>query len=78
MLDNYRPISRLSATTKVFESMVKYYLSANNILCQTQLDFRQDSTITAAMAATNDIITALDVKKSCAASLLIYRKHLIL
>ncbi len=65
----------------MFESMVneqlKYYLSANNILCQTQSGFRQGhSTITAAMSVTNDIITALDDKKNHVLHfLLIYRKH---
>ncbi len=43
VLDNYRPISRLSVAAKVFESMVnellKYYYSANNIFCQTLSGF---------------------------------------
>lgn len=72
VLDNYRPISRLSVIAIAFDSLVneqlKHFSSDNKILSQTQSGFRQGhSTITAAISVTNDIITALDDKKSCAA-----------
>ena len=68
--DNYRPISRLSVTAKIFEPLVneqiKRYLSEYGILTLTQSGFRQCySTITATTLVTNYIITALDNKKSC-------------
>lgn len=70
--NNYRPISRLSVLAEVFESLIndqlKQYLSVNNILQDYQSGFRMGhSTITAATLVSNDIITSLDSKKSCAA-----------
>lgn len=72
LLDNYRPISRLSVLAKLFESLIneqlKYFLTENSILNPMQSGFRQGhSTVTAVTAVTNDILNALDNKKSCAA-----------
>ncbi len=70
--NNYRPISKLPVLAKVFESLIndqlKKKLSTNNILQDYQSGFRMGhSTITAATLVSNDIITALDSKKSCVA-----------
>jgi hypothetical protein len=72
VLDNYRPISRLSVLAKLLESFIneqlKHFLSDNSILNPTQSGFRQGhSTITAVTSVTNDILHTLDNKKSCAA-----------
>lgn len=71
-LDNYRPISRLSVMAKLFESLlneqIKHFLADHSVLSPMQSGFRQGhSTVTAVASVTNDIITALDNKKSCAA-----------
>lgn len=72
VVNNYRPISKLSILVKVFESFVniqlKQFLLENNILSEIQAGFRSGhSTITAAMLVTNDIINTLDKKQHCAA-----------
>uniref|UniRef100_A0A3B4Z3D2 Reverse transcriptase domain-containing protein n=1 Tax=Stegastes partitus TaxID=144197 RepID=A0A3B4Z3D2_9TELE len=71
-LNNYRPISNLSALSKVLERLVsnqlKDFLNANNILSPYQSGFRkQHSTIMASLKVVNDIIEALDTKKLCTA-----------
>ena len=72
LLNNYRPISKLSILAKVLERLVndqvKDYLSLNNILSPFQSGFRkQHSTATAAIKVINDIVEAMDAKKYCAA-----------
>lgn len=71
-LNNYRPISKLSALSKILESLVnvqlKQFLADKNILNNFQSGFRSGhSTITAATLVTNDIIGALDKKQHAAA-----------
>ena len=71
-LDNYRPISRLCCLAKVLESLVndqvKSFLSTFSVLSPFQSGFRaQHSTISAATLVVNDIVTALDQEKHCAA-----------
>lgn len=71
-LNNYRPISKLSCLSKVLEFLVKKQfkslISTHCILSMHQSGFRErHSMITAATFALNDIITALDRKKHCAA-----------
>ena len=58
-MDNYRPISVISAIAKVFERIVynqlSSYLSENNILSQHQSGFRSfHSTVTALLEATDN------------------------
>ena len=58
-MDNYRPISVISAIAKVFERIVynqlSTYLSENNILSQHQSGFRSfHSTVTALLEATDN------------------------
>lgn len=70
MPNNYRPISKLSALAKVFESLiseqVKEYRTTQSILCRHQSGFRKNhSTTTAATKVINDIAKALDDKKQC-------------
>ena len=71
-LNNYRPISKLPCLAKVLESLVntqlKSYLSKFSILSPHQSGFRANhSTVSAISLVTNDIISALDNKKHCAA-----------
>ena len=71
-LDNYRPISRLPCLAKVLESLVnkqfKHFLSINSVLSPHQSGFRaQHSTTSAITLVVNDISSALDNKKHCAA-----------
>ena len=70
ILDNYRPISKLSVLAKILESLVNFqlkdFLQSHNILSQTQSGFRaQHSTISATTLVLNDIINTLDKKMSC-------------
>ena len=72
LLNNYRPISKLSILAKVLETQmndqVKDYLSLNNILCPFQSGFRkQHSTAAAAIKVINDMLEAMDAKKYCVA-----------
>ena len=72
ILNNYRPISKLSVLAKVLERLVseqvKEFLCTNDILSKHQSGFRkQHSTITATMKAVNDTASILDNKQSCAA-----------
>ena len=58
-MNNYRPISVISAIAKVFERIVynqlSSYLSVNNILSQHQSGFRSfHSTVTALLEATDN------------------------
>ena len=71
-LDNYRPISTLPCLAKVLETLVnsqlKSFLSSHSILSPHQSGFRPNhSTITAITLVTNDITSALDRRKHCAA-----------
>ena len=68
LLNNYRPISKLSILAKVLERLVndqvKDYLSQNNILSLFQSGFRKQlSTATAAIKVINDMLEAMDAKK---------------
>lgn len=70
ILNNYRPISKLSVLAKVLEFLVseqvKEYLTTNSILSISQSGFRKKhSTTTAALKVINDIIEALDNKQCC-------------
>ena len=70
-LDNYRPISTLPCLAKVLETLVnsqlKCFLSSHSILSPHQSGFRPNhSTITAITLVTNDIVSALDMRKHCA------------
>ena len=71
LLDNYRPISRLSCLAKVLESLVniqlKRFIANNSVLSPHQSGFRSNhSTASAITLVVNDITTALDKKKYCA------------
>ena len=70
--NNYRPISKLSCLAKILESLVnnqiKHYLSNNSILTPLQSGFRaKHSTITATTLIINNIASAMDKSKHCAA-----------
>ncbi len=72
ILNSYRPISKLSCLAKILESLVndqlKSFLSAHSILCTHQSGFTEKHrTITVATLVLNDVISALDNKKHCAA-----------
>lgn len=72
VLNNYRPISKLSVLAKVMETLVneqlKEFLTINNILSNFQSGFRKKhSTTTAALKVVNDFIDSLDKKQHCAA-----------
>lgn len=72
LLNNYRPISKLSVLAKILEMLVseqlKEFLCKNDILTKHQSGFRkQHSTITATMKVVNDIIGILDKMQSCVA-----------
>ena len=67
LLNNYRPILKLSPLVKILETLVseqlKYFLFTNSILSMYQSGFgKKHSTITAAMKILNDITEALDKK----------------
>lgn len=71
-LDNYRRISKLPCLAKILEILInnqlKGFLSIFSILSPHQSGFRAShSSISAITVVTNDIITALDKKKHCAA-----------
>lgn len=71
-VNNYRPISNLSALSKILESLVatqiKSHLESNGILDEMQSGFRsRHSTVTATLKVTDDIKMALDKKLVCAA-----------
>ena len=81
VLNNYRPISKLSVLAKVMETLVneqlKEFLTINNILSNFQSGFRKKhSTTTAALKVVNDFIDSLDKKQQL--SSLTYRRLLIL
>ena len=72
ILNSYRPISKILCTAKLLESLVsiqlKSFISTYCILRMHQSGFSErHSIITAATFVLNDIITALDRKKHCAA-----------
>ena len=72
MINNNRPISKLSVLNKVLESIesqqLKEFLSTNSILSEFQSAFRkQHNTSTAALKVLNDFIEFLDNKQHCAA-----------
>ena len=69
ILNNYRPISKLSVLAKLLERLVseqvKVFLCKNDILSKHQSGFRkQHSTITATMKVLNDVESILDNKQS--------------
>lgn len=71
-INNYRPISKLSVLAKLMESLIsmqlKDYLINNNILNESQSDFRkQHSTITAVSKVVNGLVKILDNKQHYAA-----------
>lgn len=69
LLDNYRPISKLSVLSKVLESLVSRQLKTyfqENILNGMQSGFRSGhSTVSATLKVLNDIHCALDKKLHC-------------
>ena len=72
ILDNYRPISKLSIIAKVLETILseqlKDFLVRKSVLSKFQSGFRKNhSTATATMKVLNDVTCALDRGKSCAA-----------
>ena len=72
IMDNYRPISTLPCLSKVLETLVnsqlKSFLSSYSVLSPYQSGFRPNhSTITAITLVTNNIVSALDKRRHCAA-----------
>ena len=72
ILNNYRPISKLSTLMKVLETLVshqlKEFLLKNNCLSNFQSGFRKKhSTVTTALKVVNDFIETLDKNQHCAA-----------
>ncbi len=72
VLNNYRPISKLSILSKVLESLVndqlKEFLSSKNALSEFQSGFRKKhSTSTAIIKVLNDLMVSLDNKNHSAA-----------
>lgn len=64
-LNNYRPISIINSTVKIFEKMIfnqlSDYLQQNNLLSQCQSGFRKNfSTTSALLKITNDITHGFD------------------
>lgn len=71
-LNNYRPISNLSALAKILESLVsaqlKIFIDSQNILNPMQSGFRtKHSTVTASLKVLDDIKAAVDNKLFCVA-----------
>ncbi len=72
VLDNYRPISKLSILSKVLESLVndqlKEFLSSKNALSEFNPVLRKKhSTSTAIIKVLNDLMVSLDNKNHSAA-----------
>lgn len=73
-VNNYRPISKLPCLAKVLESLVnnqlKSFLSIYAVLSPELYGFRaKHSIVTAISSVMNDIISAVDKRKYCAALL---------
>ena len=71
-VNNYTPISKLSCLSKILESLIceqlKEFLSTHSLLSPSQSGFRANhSTVSAASLVLNDIVSAVDNKKQCAA-----------
>ena len=71
ILNNYRPIPKLSVLVKVLESLVsdqlKNFVNSYNVLSDFQSDFRKGhSTTSAALKVLNDV-ESMDNKQHCAA-----------
>ena len=71
-VNNYRPISNLSALAKILESQVstqiKRFLDTNLILSPMQSGFRpKHSTVTACLNVIDDVRAALGAKSFCVA-----------
>ena len=69
---NYRPISLLSQFSKILEKLfnerLQQFMNANNILSNSQNDFRAHmSTEHAALELTESIYNSIDSKQHCAA-----------
>ena len=67
---NYRPISLLTSFSKIIEKIIYKrlycYLNDNNILVNDQYGFREKlSTKTATYTLLNNVLSSLDLKKSC-------------
>ena len=80
-MNNYRPISVISAIAKVFERIVynqlSSYLSENNILSKYQSGFRSfHSTVTALLEATDNWAFNIDRGYVNASVFLDLKKHL--
>ncbi len=72
IINNYRPISKLSVLVKVLESLVsdqlKDFFNNKNVLSDFQSGFRKmHSTTSAALKVLNDFIESIDNKQHCAA-----------